>query len=191
MRMLLYLAAAAIPAFAAWIPAGADIAVRTMDTIHADQADEARFFPATIAHDVMDRDGRVVIPRGAHAELVVRRVPGNELVLDLRAVNLEGRRYILDTGEVTEQGEPGKEGVGENKRTGKFLGGGAVIGGILGAITGGGKGAAIGAASGAAVGAGAEMATRGPRVRVPAESLLTFRLERPVRITEFSEHGYR
>jgi len=158
-----------------------------MNTIHADDADDNHFFPATIQRDVMDREGRVAIPRGSSAELVVRRVPGNELLLDLRSVTVDGRRYRLDTEDVVQSGEHDKDGIGENKRTGKYLGGGAVIGGIIGAIAGGGKGAAIGAASGAAAGAGAQMATRGRSVRVPAESVLTFRLERPVRITEYRE----
>lgn len=188
MKKLLFLLAAAVPALAASIPAGAEISVRTMNTIHADDADENHIFPGTIQRDVMDRDGRVAIPRGANAELVVRRVPENELVLDLRAVTVDGKRYILDTEDVVESGSHDKDGVGENRRTGKFLGGGAVIGGIIGAIAGGGKGAAIGAASGAAVGAGTQMATRGKSVRVPAESMLRFRLERPVRITEYSEY---
>ena len=185
MKRSLLLFAAVLPVMAASIPSGTDIAVRTEGTIHAQDADENHFFPATIQHEVLDRDGHVAIPRGARAELVVRRMEGNELVLDLRAVNIDGRRYIMDTEDVVENGH-NKDGVGENKRTGKFLGGGAVIGGIIGAIAGGGKGAAIGAASGAAAGAGAQMATRGHAVRVPAESILTFRLERPVRISEYN-----
>jgi hypothetical protein len=174
--------------FAASIPPGADIAVRTVEPIHATGPDERHIYPATIQHDVMDRNGRVAIPRGANCELVVRRAPDNDLMIDLRAVNIDGRRYILDTEDVVESA-PDKDGVGGNKRTGKFLGGGAVIGGIIGAIAGGGKGAAIGAASGAAAGAGAEMATRGRAVHIPSESILTFRLARPVRITEYSQYN--
>ncbi len=188
MKSTLFLLAVALPALGASIPSGTEISVRTANTIRADDADENHMFPATIQRDVLDHDGRVAIPRGANAELVVRRVQGNELMLDLRAVNVDGKRYILDTEDVVESGSHEKDGVGENKRTGKFLGGGAVIGGIIGAIAGGGKGAAIGAASGAAVGAGTQMATRGRAVRVPAESVLAFRLEKPVRITEYSEY---
>lgn len=187
MKMSVLVLAVALPALSASVPPGAEISVRTMNTIHADDVDESRSFPATIQHDVFDRDGRVAIPRGAEAELVVRRASGNDLVLDLRAVKVDGKRYILDTEDVVERGSHDKEGVGENKRTGKFLGGGAIIGGIIGAIAGGGKGAAIGAVSGAGVGAGTEMATRGRSVRVPAESVLTFKLERPVRVTEYRE----
>src|SRR5207249_3763331 len=70
---------------------------------------------------------------------------------------------------------------GTNKRTGEYVGGGALLGAIIGAIAGGGKGAAIGAAGGAAAGAGAQVLTRGSRVNIPAESLLTFQLTQPVR----------
>ena len=73
-----------------------------------------------------------------------------------------------------------KKSVGANRRTGEFVGGGAVLGTIVGALAGGGKGAAIGAAAGAAGGAGVEIATSGRIVRIPAESVLTFRLERPL-----------
>lgn len=187
MKTSLFLIAAVIPAMAASIPSGSAITVRTLNTIHADAPDDNRVYEATIDQDVRDRDGQVAIPRGASAELVVRRIDGNDLVLDLRAVRVNGRRYMLDTEDVVEQGSHEKEGVGSNKRTGKYVGGGAVIGGIIGAIAGGGKGAAIGAASGAAVGAGTQMATRGHSVRVPSESLLTFRLERPVRISEYND----
>jgi hypothetical protein len=191
MKISILLLAATMPALAASIPPGAEINVRTVENIHVSTPEEARTYPATIQRDVLDRDGHVAIPRGANCELVVRRAPDGDLVLDLRAVNIDGRRYILDTEDVVDRGGPAKDGVGENKRTGKFLGGGAVIGGIIGAIAGGGKGAAIGAASGAAAGAGAEMATRGKAVRVPPETILTFRLERPVRITEYRDDRNR
>ena len=191
MKKTLMLLVAALPALAASIPSGADISVRTQATIHAEDADENHIFPANVQHDVLDRDGRVAIPRGSRAELVVRRIEGNDLMLDLRAVNVNGRRYIVDTEDVIQDGRNEKDGIGQNKRTGKYLGGGAVIGGIIGAIAGGGKGAAIGAASGAAVGAGTQMATRGRTVRVPAESVISFRLERPVRIVEYSQYRDR
>lgn len=67
-----------------------------------------------------------------------------------------------------------------NQRTGEYVGGGAVIGAIIGAIAGGGKGAAIGAGTGAAAGAGSQMMTRGREVRIPRESILTFRIRRPM-----------
>jgi hypothetical protein len=83
-----------------------------------------------------------------------------------------------------------KEGVGKNKRTAKYVGGGAVIGSMIGAIAGGGKGAAIGAIAGGAAGAGAQTITRGRDIHVPAESLLTFRLDRPLMLSHSGDNGY-
>jgi hypothetical protein len=62
------------------------------------------------------------------------------------------------------------------------------VGTLLGAIAGGGKGAAIGALAGGAAGAGTAIATRGGRVHIPAESVLTFRVERPLDI--YPDRGY-
>ena len=71
----------------------------------------------------------------------------------------------------------GGHGIGANQRTAVMVGGGAAAGAIIGAILGGGKGAAIGAGVGAAGGAGVEVLTKGKEVRVPAETILNFKLD--------------
>jgi len=53
---------------------------------------------------------------------------------------------------------------------------------LLGAIAGGGKGAAIGAVAGAAAGGTTQVLTRGKEVKVPAESTLRFKLDKPLRL---------
>jgi hypothetical protein len=63
-----------------------------------------------------------------------------------------------------------------------MVGGGALLGTLIGAVAGGGAGAAAGAAIGAAGGAAAQVLTRGDEVRVPPESVLTFRLDSPLRL---------
>ena len=70
------------------------------------------------------------------------------------------------------------KGFGANKRTAEFTGGGAALGAIIGAIAGGGKGAAIGAGAGAGAGAVTQVATKGGAIKVPAETLLTFQLDK-------------
>lgn len=94
-------------------------------------------------------------------------------------MTVNGKEYRLDTSDVAREG---KEGVGMNKRTGIFAGGGAAFGGIIGALAGGGKGAAIGALSGAGAGTAAQAVTRGKAAVIRSETLLSFRLERPVHI---------
>jgi hypothetical protein len=172
------------------VPPGTEVAIRTNQWIDARNAD-GRIYTGTVDQDIRDRDGREVIPRGSEAELIARTVGPNEMVLDLESINANGRRYVVSATPDSAYGsDRGRQGVGENQRTAKYVGGGAVIGSIIGAIAGGGKGAAIGAAAGAATGAGAQMATRGREIRVPAESILTFRLDRPIRVVAGPDPGY-
>ena len=154
------------------VPAGAEISIRTNEGIDAHDAAEGRSYSAQVARDVVDTNGRIVIPRGSDARLIVRNT-GNQMALDLQSVNVNGQRYTLDTDEL----DRGRQGLGENRRTGEFVGGGAALGAVIGALAGGGKGAGIGALAGGAAGAGAEVVTKGDRVRVPAETVLNFRLE--------------
>jgi hypothetical protein len=161
------------------IDAGTTITVRTNESIDTDDSDGA-VFSGSVAQDVMDRRGNLAIPRGSDVELIVKRASNHELVLDLDSVTVNGQRYGVDVDENVLQSEK-RDGLGTNKRTGKYVGGGAVLGAIIGAIAGGGKGAAIGAGAGAAAGAGTQVLTRGKSVYVPSESLLTFRLSEPLR----------
>jgi hypothetical protein len=170
------------------IPAGTTLQVRNNETISSDSASTGETYTAVVAQDVLDTTGRVAIPRGSNATLVVRNASGqgkvqgrSELVLDVGSVSVGGRTYRLETEDLVERG---KEGVGMNKRTGIFAGGGSALGGIIGAVAGGGKGAAIGALSGAAAGTATQAVTRGKSLRVPSETVLSFRLEAPVNIRE-------
>jgi hypothetical protein len=169
------------------LPAATTIVVRNSDTISARSAEAGQTFPAVIVRDVIGADGGVAIPKGADATLVVRaardqgKVKGrSEIVIDLASVDVAGRHYDLDT---TDIARSGKQGMGKNKRSGKFIGGGAILGTVIGAIAGGPKGAAIGAGAGAGAGAGLQAITRGKAVRIPAETILSFKLEAPIDIT--------
>jgi hypothetical protein len=162
------------------LDAGTTIPVRTNETIKV-KDDDGRIFTAAVDQDVR-KNGVVVIPRGSDVELVARRISGDEIGLDLDAITVSGRRYVVDSQTTTVEAER-KDGIGANKRTGKYVGGGAILGAIIGGIAGGGKGAAIGAGIGAAGGAGTQVLTRGKSIEVPAESLLTFRLDQPLRAT--------
>lgn len=169
------------------IPVGTQIAVRTNDAIDVRNSSDGRIYSGVVDRDVLDTNGTVAIPRGSNAELIVRNIASKNLALDLESVNVKGQRYAVSTNDVTRNGS--KQGLGENKRTAKYVGGGAVLGSIIGAIAGGGKGAAIGAAVGAAGGAGTQVMTRGGSVRVPSESVLTFRLDQPLNVGR-ADNGY-
>jgi len=168
---------------------GTEIAVRTNEPIEIQTWDRGRIYRGQLARDVRATDGDIALPRGAEVELTVRQVSGHDMVLDLEAIYVNGRRFVVEASS-QDFNTRDRQGVGENQRTAKYVGGGAIIGSIIGAIAGGGKGAAIGAAAGAASGAGAQTVTRGREIRIPAESLLTFRLERPLRYVEGPDNGY-
>lgn len=179
-------ALAAIQSKTYTLPAGALIPVRTEETIDAAVASSGQTYPAEVTRDVTDAGGAVVIPRGSNAQIIIRsatkggRIKGaSDLVLDLDSVSVDGRLYRLQTQDVVRKG---RDGVGANKRTGLFTGGGAAIGAVIGAIAGGGRGAAIGAGAGAGAGAGTQIVTRGPSIRIPVESVLTFKLESALRV---------
>ena len=183
--LVLFTPTAAVVAQRSMIPSGTEITVRTDEPIDADvqNADTSHLYRGTVSKDVIGADGRVLIPRGSPASLAAIR-DNNALSIDLRSVRVRGVRYTVDSADV--QAGDQKEGVGKNKRTGKYVGGGAAAGALIGAIAGGGKGAAIGALAGGAAGAGAQTLTRGKKLSVPAESNLTFRLEHGLRMQRSS-----
>jgi hypothetical protein len=165
------------------IPAGTMLAIRTNERIESSQAGQT--FKAEIAEPIVDQNGRTIIPKGAPTELVVMEsssggaVGTSNVVLGVRSVTVNGRERSISTSAEERRGE---EGIGANRRTAENVGGGAAIGAIIGAIAGGGQGAAVGAAVGAAGGAAVQVLTRGERVQVPAETILTFRLTEPWRL---------
>jgi hypothetical protein len=169
------------------LPRGTELLVRTDENINSQNAAEGRPYPATMVQDIADERGNIVIPRGSEAQLVVRQVnPGGAVsngnfILDLESVRVNGRQYRVNSADVEARDQ---SGLGKNKRTAEMVGGGAVLGTLLGAIAGGGKGAAIGAAAGAAAGGGVEVLTKGREIRVPAETVLHFRLEQPLHLRE-------
>ena len=170
------------------LAAGTEVRVRAEETIDSAHAVEGQTYAAEVARDVMDADGAVVIPAGSNAKLVIKsaskggHIKGqSDLVLDLDSVSVEGQSYHLVSTDVEERGKPG---VGANRRTAEFTGGGAAIGAIIGAIAGGGKGAAIGAGAGAGAGALTQILTKGGSVHVPAETILTFKLDQALRVQQ-------
>ena len=163
----------------ATIEPGTYVTVRTRQPIDTDRGG-ATIYPATVDNDVWDNYRRLSVPmirRGSPAELLVRTARDGDLILDLNAVTVQGRRYEVDA---SRQRVENRGAVGTSGNTGAYIGGGAVIGSIIGAIAGGGKGAAVGAIAGAA--GGAALSTQGRHIAVPPNSQLTFRLDEPLTV---------
>jgi len=174
LSLFLLAAAAAFAQSPRVLPTNTEIRVRTASEIPAKPAANATY-SARIADDVVDQSGAIAIPRGSEARLEAYPTDdGKNTYLDLSSVTVSGRRYLLNT-QNSGKNSSAPGGLGTNKRTAKYVGGGAAVGALLGAIFGGGKGAAIGALAGGGAGAGAQVYT-GRDKAVPAETVLSFKL---------------
>jgi hypothetical protein len=167
------------------LPAGTELTVRTAEEIDSSTAVVDQTFSAIVERDIVGESNNILIPAGSLAVLVVREISSGgvtgspDILLDMQSMTVDGRRYLVST---TDLKQDTGTGIGTNRRTAETVGGGAAIGTIIGAIAGGKKGAAIGVLVGAAGGAGVQVLNRGKDVRVPAETLLTFRLSTPANL---------
>lgn len=166
------------------LPAGTNIRVRLDSDLGSKISQPGDSFSATVADDVL-KGGDVIIARGARAEgTVVDAKPlgkfkgGAALVIKLDRVHSKWGSYPVETSSIS-RAEKGK-----GKRSAAFIGGGAGLGAIIGGIAGGGKGAAIGALAGGGAGTAGSAFTGNKQIVLPAETLLTFKLDHSVHITE-------
>jgi len=164
-------------------PAGTGITIRTTTAIDTDRNRVGDYFTATLEDPLM-MGNQILIPRGTEVKGRIteskesgRLTGSSELALELTEINASGRSYTVNTGEYTEVGSS------RGSRTAKTVGGTAVLGAVIGAIAGGGKGAAIGATAGAAAGTGVQMITKGQTIKVPAETVLEFKLQAPLAVS--------
>ncbi|HTZ94967.1 MAG TPA: hypothetical protein VMB18_01130 [Terriglobales bacterium] len=163
------------------IPIGTDLPVRTNELIDSTQSYEGQTYSAAITEDVLDTSGNVAIPAGSSAQLIIRKISKGgaihspEVVLDLYSVSVGKKQYQVISSDVA---ETNRKGVGANRRTAETVGGGTALGALVGGIFGGGKGAGVGALAGAGGGLLTQVFTRGKEVKVPAESVMRFRLEK-------------
>jgi hypothetical protein len=165
------------------VPADTTLPIRLADALDTATTQTGQTIHGILAADII-ADDMVAIPRGTP---VVGRVvdakdathfSGSSLLsIELTQIELKGQAIPISTSAFSQQGK------GRGKNTAVKTGGGAAIGAIIGALAGGGKGAAIGAASGGGLGAGVNAVTKGEQVKIPAETLINFKLQSPVSVT--------
>jgi len=142
------------------VPIGTPIAVRTRDVVKTSRAFRTTVYEGSMASDIVDQNGSVLIPKASPVELVVRSIsylgPGGagmtDLVLDLQAITVNGRRYPIETN-ATEK--PGAGGLRLNQHAARALGSEETSTRIL---------------------------TAGSRIDVPRDALLEFETDEPIRL---------
>ena len=166
------------------VPPGTTLEVRLDQTLSSKQSRGGDEFQATLASPVTFND-RVVIPRGARVtgRVVEAQASGHlktpaALAITLTELEVNGDAYDISTSTYSRRARSHK------KRNAAWIGGSAAGGALLGALVGGGKAAASGAGGGAGGGTAAAYATGKHDIVLASESLLRFRLEAPVTVTE-------
>jgi hypothetical protein len=99
---------------------GTVITVRPTEAIDVERKDY-RVYTGIVDQDVRGGNGRLAIPRGSTAELIVRVARDNDLILDLESVTVNGQRYAIKTDANRVQS------AGDN----------SLVGAIVGAVSGG------------------------------------------------------
>jgi hypothetical protein len=135
-------------------PAGTELVVRTVETIDSRRVGADQSFAAIVEHQISDASGRVIIPARSSVQLVIRQ---------LQSAGTRGSPdMVLDVQSITVDGRR------------------YAVGTVAAAIASDHKGAAIGLLIGAADGAATQMLTKGRDVKVPADTVLRFLLDKPV-----------
>ena len=99
---------------------GTTIPVRVNQAIDVERNDN-RVYYGRVDRDVRGNNGRLAVPAGSQAELIVRVARDNDLILDLESVTVNGVRYAIRT-------DPNRV---ESQRDN------SLVGAIVGAVSGG------------------------------------------------------
>ena len=142
------------------VPDGASLVVRAADTVSTRRAHRGTIYEASVAEDVVDQNGAVLIPRDSPVELAVRSFPYlgpggvgmTGLTMSVEAVTVKGARYPVAT-------------VGETMNAGGIRAHEDAIR-VIGADE-------------------SRVEASGSRIRVPANTLLAFQLEDPIRLSGY------
>src|SRR5271154_1017104 len=159
------------------IAAGTNLTIRINQHISVKTSHAGDRFDGEVVDPVVGDNDRVVIPKGTPVGGVVveshRRghFKGSSILeLRLTHLTLNGTRYRLDTGALTQTKK------GKGKRSAAFIGGGAGVGMLVGGVATGGVGLLVGGLVGAGGGTLLGGLTGNRDIEIPAESIVRFKL---------------
>jgi hypothetical protein len=155
------------------VASGTAIRTTTIDSVHSRVHRIGETVRVSVASDVVDDRGRVVIPSGAVMTLAITDIRAassrngtGTLVMAAREVTIDGQSYPVSGSATDFEYELRGRGVGTSEVA--KTAGGAAAGAIIGRVIGGKKGTLIGAIGGAAAGAAVADATQDRDIVVSA-----------------------
>jgi hypothetical protein len=164
------------------VPNGTELVVRLTESLSSDVNEKGDTFLASLSSPIMIED-RVVVPAEAGVEGKVIEVQSAgrfsgrpRLAIEMTRLTYNGKAYELRSTQYA------KQGASRDTRSLAAIGGGAGAGAIIGAVLGGGRGAAIGSIIGAGVGTGAQATSKPSQIKLPAETVLSVRLQGPLTV---------
>jgi hypothetical protein len=162
------------------LPRGSRLEVRlgeTIDVKHVASGD--RFTGSLVAPVVVGNT--VAVPAGSAAtgEVLVAHRRGmfkgrSMMALTLTQLEVNGTQYHIDTSNLARTKK------GKGRRSAAFIGGGAGMGMLIGGVATGGVGLLVGGLAGGGAGALGAAFTGNRDLSIPAESVVTFRLQDPL-----------
>ncbi len=144
------------------VPPGTWLVVRTNDPVNARTAYRSTVYSASVSENVLDQKERVLIPKESPVELGVHSLsylgPGGAGMTQL---TLDLRSVTVNGVRypVDTTGEPNAGGLGVDHYTAKWVGGGERVGKVL---------------------------ASGRRINVPAETVLAFQIQDPIRLRGYA-----
>lgn len=159
------------------LPRGTRLQVRLNQTIDVKHAVSGDRFSGVLAEPVVEGN-TVAVPSGSAAsgDVLVAHKRGHfkgksVLALTLTRLEVNGAIYRIDTSNLARTKK------GKGKRSAAFIGGGAGMGMLIGGLATGGVGLLVGGLAGGGAGALGAAFTGNGDLSIPAESVVTFRLQ--------------
>jgi hypothetical protein len=157
--------------------------VRLNQTIDVKHAEPGERFTGTLADPVVVGN-TVAVPAGSSAtgEILVAHRRGmfkgkSVMALTLTRLEVNGTQYRIDTATLSESKK------GKGRRSAALIGGGAGMGMLIGGVATGGVGLLVGGLAGGGAGALGAAFTGNRDLSIPAESVVSFRLQNQLTLT--------
>jgi hypothetical protein len=159
------------------LPRGTRLQVRLNQTINVKHVESGDRFTGTLAEPVVEGN-TVAVPAGSTAtgEILVAHQRGmfkgrSVMALTLTRLDVNGTEYRIDTANLSRSKK------GKGRRSAAFIGGGAGMGMLIGGVATGGVGLLVGGLAGGGAGALGAAFTGNRDLSIPAESVVSFRLQ--------------